>query len=150
MSHLAPASVLVVEDDRFLLEAIERLLRRDWTVVCAASGTEAIALLKQRRVDAVLCDVTLPDRHGLTVAEEVVGWEPSYVGRFIFMSSTMPSLADTERVALLGGHYELKPLDVDSVLRGLRKAVSLVRPSNDSLSTLSLRGPSSRPPSLTG
>ncbi len=63
-----PIDVLVVDDDA----AIRRLLggilaRHQYKVVEAASGADAMALLRRAAFDIVLVDVVLPDRSGLDV-----------------------------------------------------------------------------------
>jgi diguanylate cyclase (GGDEF)-like protein len=60
-----PAVVLIVDDladNRNLLS--RRLLRRGYTVLEAASGPEALAIVAARRVDLVLLDVMMPEMSG--------------------------------------------------------------------------------------
>ncbi len=60
-------NVLVVDDDRDFLRLFARMLRsarRHYTVWQAASAEEALALLADRRPDAIFVDVLLPDLDG--------------------------------------------------------------------------------------
>ena len=62
-------SVLLVEDDPSLREAITRALaRRGFDVIAAASGEEALERAGALSPDAVVMDVFLPDAGGLGVA----------------------------------------------------------------------------------
>ena len=42
-------TLLLVDDERSAREGLERLLRREYEVLCAASGEEALALLQTDR-----------------------------------------------------------------------------------------------------
>jgi two-component system, OmpR family, response regulator MprA len=68
----APASVLVVDDDPAVREALTRALGLEGhDVVVAADGQEALDQLAERRVDLVLLDVGLPRIDGLEVSRRL-------------------------------------------------------------------------------
>lgn len=61
-------TVLVVDDDDLIREVAQVALESvsGWTVLTADGGAEALAVLAEHRVDAVLLDVMMPDMDGLT------------------------------------------------------------------------------------
>ena len=60
--------VLVVDDDPFALRSIAKMLQGErYQVVTAASGSEALELLKQGPIDLVLTDLKMPGVDGLEV-----------------------------------------------------------------------------------
>jgi len=64
--------VLLVEDDVPVRELIGRALTANgFEVVAAATGEEALDLESARPVDLLLSDVTLPDRDGFDVAQQI-------------------------------------------------------------------------------
>jgi DNA-binding NtrC family response regulator len=64
----APIDVLVVDDDAAIRRLLGSILaRHQYKVVEAASGGDAMALLRRSSFDVVLVDVVLPDRSGLDV-----------------------------------------------------------------------------------
>ena len=64
--------MLVAEDNRVNQQVIERLLERaGHTVVMAADGGQALALLEGRNVDLVLMDVQMPEVDGFTATAEI-------------------------------------------------------------------------------
>ena len=67
-SGLAPAVILLVEDDFVLRGALSELLREEgYAVECAANGIEALRRLNQTpRPALVLLDIMLPHMDGLT------------------------------------------------------------------------------------
>jgi CheY-like chemotaxis protein len=67
------ASVLVVDDSAVERRRVEKLLKKiaDLTVVTAANGKEAIALLEKEHLDLVLTDMQMPEMDGLQMVEEI-------------------------------------------------------------------------------
>ncbi|MBI4343929.1 MAG: response regulator [Candidatus Omnitrophica bacterium] len=67
-AHVARTKILVVDDEpkirRFLKEALEL---RDYEVLAAASGPEALEQLKHQTVDVILLDVMMPVMDGYEV-----------------------------------------------------------------------------------
>jgi len=66
------AKVLVVDDSLSVRKVVERaLVAKHLDVVCAASGTEAIAQIEREHPDIVVCDVVMPDRDGYEICRFV-------------------------------------------------------------------------------
>jgi DNA-binding response OmpR family regulator len=63
---------LVVEDDRFLLDNLRRLLTREgYDVVAVSSGEEALNLLGEDRYDLVVLDLGLPGIDGIATCRRL-------------------------------------------------------------------------------
>ncbi len=61
-------TVLIVEDTEFFLNLARETLQRGYDTLCARSAVEALSLLRDRRVDLVVLDLTLErDDDGLEV-----------------------------------------------------------------------------------
>ena len=66
----APPTLLLVDDDTTFADLLaEHLVRSGFAVLRAADGVEAIAVLKERRPDALLIDLQMPRMGGLEVVE---------------------------------------------------------------------------------
>jgi two-component system copper resistance phosphate regulon response regulator CusR len=66
------ATVLVVEDQRTLLESLKRGLEGEgYEVVTAGNGEEALELAANEPVDALVLDLLLPGKEGLVVLREL-------------------------------------------------------------------------------
>lgn len=58
-------TVLVVDDNPLILETLQSILRsRNFDVICASQGEEALPLLKDNQVDVVISDVMMPTMDG--------------------------------------------------------------------------------------
>jgi len=67
-----PAKLLLVDDDRFLLDGTSRLLRaQGYDVETAETGIKALECLEGRVPDLMVLDVSLPDFDGITLCRRV-------------------------------------------------------------------------------
>lgn len=115
-----PATILVVDDE----VAIRRLLRNTLEqaghrVVEARDGREALAHAAAEHPDAVLLDLGLPDRDGLSLIPLLRGTE-----RVVLVVSARE--ATEEKVAALdlgADDYVTKPFDSEELLARLRVAL---------------------------
>ncbi len=70
--------VLVVEDEprqRKILSNIVREFRRDYEVLEAKNGEEALALCLERKIDIIFSDIRMPKMDGLSMIEYVNKWK---------------------------------------------------------------------------
>lgn len=67
--------ILIIEDDRRLVEVIGCELRRQYEVASALTASEGLFLAETQRFDLVILDLNLPDMDGLEVAEQLRGNE---------------------------------------------------------------------------
>jgi response regulator RpfG family c-di-GMP phosphodiesterase len=73
-------TVLCVDDERYVLKALERILRRDgWRVLLAGSGEEALECLGRERVDVLVCDQAMPGLCGTDVLRRAKELSPKTV-----------------------------------------------------------------------
>ncbi len=121
LSPERPLRLLVVDDEQAVLRGVARQLRPH-TVVAAASGAAALALLAEDAdFDGVVCDVMMPGMSGVEVYERVLAVAPPLARRFVFLtggtiSTDIREWLERTRVPLVE-----KPADparvVDAVLR---------------------------------
>jgi DNA-binding response OmpR family regulator len=72
MTKKTTASILVVDDEPRVRDAIRQTLELEgFRVLTAGDGEEALALLQQRAVDLVLTDVAMPGMNGYQLYERV-------------------------------------------------------------------------------
>lgn len=59
--------ILVVEDNKHLLEDIERSLRDSFEVETQSDGEEALYMIEQKIYDLIVLDIMLPGSNGITI-----------------------------------------------------------------------------------
>lgn len=79
--------ILVVDDEPFVRRALERILAPRHEVILAANGVEALARLDEATaIDAVLCDVMMPDMNGMELYGEIARRAPALLPRVVFVT----------------------------------------------------------------
>lgn len=63
--------ILVVDDDSMNLARTKIILGKDYHVISADSGMEALDKLRRERVDMVLLDIDMPGMNGITTFERM-------------------------------------------------------------------------------
>jgi response regulator RpfG family c-di-GMP phosphodiesterase len=72
-----PPTLLLVDDEARILSALRRSLRREgWRVLTAGTPAEALRLLDEEPIDAVLSDHKMPGMSGLEVLEAAARRRP--------------------------------------------------------------------------
>jgi len=67
-NYMADSKILVVEDDRNLLDVLQYNLTRDgYSVILATDGSQALDLARQDKPDLIILDVMLPKLNGFEV-----------------------------------------------------------------------------------
>jgi len=113
-------NVLVVDDDASILGVVSEVLEDDGYVVStAATGEEAIELLKSNQFSLVMSDIRLPGINGVQVLEQVKRMNPR---TNVIMITSHGSL-DTSIDAIKHGAYDylLKPFEDLSLISSAAK-----------------------------
>jgi DNA-binding NtrC family response regulator len=123
--------VLVAEDDVMLCREIEwRLQRAGYEVIPVLSARAALAAFWQvpRAVDAIVCDLQLPDGSGLALAEHLTGFRADLAVVLLGASPGRPG--DVTRASSGRWEFVRKPVHPDELLAavaGARASSSLRR-----------------------
>lgn len=130
---LTTGRVLVVDDDELFLRVCGSLLRRaGLTVDSVASPSEALALIGQKRFDAIISDFVMPDFSGLSLLKAAREVDQSVP--FVLMTGA-PTIESAITAIDLGVHkYLPKPFDVDVFVQTIADAVKRRVTSTDTSS----------------
>jgi PAS domain S-box-containing protein len=94
------ASVLIVDDDRGVAEALARVLAERHRVTVCTRGAQALERLRTESFDLILCDVMMPEMTGMQLYEELHRRHPELLPRVVFM--TGGAFTQTARQFLAG------------------------------------------------
>jgi two-component system response regulator PilR (NtrC family) len=121
MAHTT-ASILVIDDEEIIREALEALLIVEgYRVTTAASAERGLEALANRAFDAVLLDLMLPDKNGLEVLQDIRRLDDELPVVMITAYGTIENaVAATKQGAF---YYFTKPFKNDEVLVVLANAV---------------------------
>jgi len=109
-------SVLIVDDDRTILESLKEIfLMKGFEVETAETGREAIEKSKRRFFNLMLLDIKLPDMEGTKLLQEVEDTVPKMVK---IMVTGYPTLENAVEALNLGADaYLMKPIDPQKMLQ---------------------------------
>ncbi|WLD11233.1 sigma-54-dependent transcriptional regulator [Planctellipticum variicoloris] len=115
-------SLLVVDDDRPLLEAMADYLRSlGHRTETASTVRDAMARMKEYPFDAVICDVNLPDQDGFTLLEWGVQAVPETAIILLTGFGTIESAVEAIRLGAFD--YLTKPLVEDELNFSIQRAL---------------------------
>jgi CheY-like chemotaxis protein len=131
VSHAAIAggseTVLLVEDEHLLLEALSALVEGEgYQVLTASDGIEALAIYKEKRasIRAVIADLGLPSLGGWELYLELREIDPAVA--VILASGYVEKLEKIEMLETGVKRVLSKPYSADDVLRALREVLDEV------------------------
>ena len=109
---------LVVEDESALAAAVaEALGDAGFTVDRAGDGEEALARVRERAYDVIVCDLKMPRVDGMTFYRTAVAEAPGLARRIIFMTGDVAG-TDAERfLEETGCRWLAKPFRLSELLR---------------------------------
>jgi DNA-binding NtrC family response regulator len=113
-------TVLVVEDDDVIRDALRGLLSENHDVVCVGTLGAARRILGEVRFDALVLDLVLNEDHGEALLHELAarhGTTPAVV--VVSASKMAPTIARAYGVPML-----TKPFDADQLLATLDAAIA--------------------------
>lgn len=138
MATQAPASLLFVDDEPSILSSLRRLFRpHGYTIFCAESGAEGLAILAQEPIDLVISDMRMPVMDGVHFLEQVrSGWP-----RVVRLLLTGHADVDSIIAAINRGEifrYIAKPWDDNDIVLTVRDALERRRLEGENARLLAL------------
>jgi two-component system, sensor histidine kinase and response regulator len=119
-------TLLVVDDESANRALLERLFKRDFDVISAQDGCEALDILSQRPFDLVLLDIMMPQVSGLEVLRQIRETPEIADLPVILVSALSDNDAIIRGLKLGANDYVTKPLEID-VLRARVETQSMLK-----------------------
>lgn len=116
--------VVLIEDERNIIEAISFLLSRDgWEVKTHSNGHDAMDTLRARQPDLVILDVMLPGRSGFEILQDIRE-DASLSETPVLMLTARGQEKDREMAERAGAsRFMTKPFSNSEVLDAVRDLV---------------------------
>ncbi len=125
-------SVLLVDDDEGVRASIYDILLLFFpTVFSAKDGKEALKIYKQRRVDIIITDLTMPKMNGFELIKAVRSINPKQ--KIIVMSAHTETDIIIESIQSGIDGYLLKPLSTNQIFETIEKTVISLKMERDAI-----------------
>lgn len=123
---VATGSLLLVDDEPKILQALSRALRDEGhEVVTAGGGREALQLLGTRLFDVVIVDNLMPDKTGLEIIRELVQTTGTDERPQILMMTAHATVESAIEAMKLGAlDYLQKPFEIDELIVTVGHAIA--------------------------
>ncbi len=113
--------ILVVDDDIELALTYQALLQvHDYRASTAANGLEALKLVRNSDVDAILCDLNMPELAGDLFYSEVGRARPQLLKHFIFLTAYADNPLYQTFLNSVKAPVLAKPVSFDRLLEKLK------------------------------
>lgn len=121
---MAGERILVVDDERDIVELLRDVLLADGYVVDAApDAAEALRLIRDNIYDIALLDFNLPDMDGVMLHHQIRQMDAELAACTIFMSGLLQSDDNLGYYMAQSGGFIAKPFDIGDVLRHVRSVL---------------------------
>jgi len=113
---------LVIDDEEHICDfLVECLGEAGLWVDTATTANQALARLRQRAYDLVLCDIKMPGKSGIELYQEITKEQPELAARFVFITGDAISPGTREFLDTSGCCCLLKPFGMQEVLELVAK-----------------------------
>jgi len=115
------ARVLIIDDDPRLVAVLTALLGDVHDVESALGGAAAITALTTGDVDAIVCDLMMPEVSGMDVFAWVEQHRPELATRVVFLTGGTVTQRSRDFVASVALPVLSKPMDLDELLSAIEQ-----------------------------
>ncbi len=114
---------MIVDDEPDVVEVFKKILESEgYSIVCAQSGEECLAKLKNTPVDLILMDFFMPEMDGRMVIEEIRKISKLKNTKIAILTSALFKKRGIEIMKELNVRdYITKPIDLDDFKLRIRK-----------------------------
>jgi two-component system catabolic regulation response regulator CreB len=121
------ATILIVEDEPAIAANVEYALRTDgFRPLCVTLGMQALELLRQQAVDAVILDVGLPDVNGFELCKQIRAFSPVPV---LFVTARSDEVDRIVGLEIGADDYVVKPFSPRELVARVKTILRRVRGS---------------------
>jgi len=122
------AAVLIVDDARTIVRALQLMLEREgYLTYTASDGAQAVALARRHRPDAILMDIVMPNMNGFEATRILVNDPRTAAIPIIMVSGTEQSADQVWGLRLGAKGFLAKPINKDELLAKVRSVIAVAR-----------------------
>lgn len=118
---MANKTILVVDDEKDLLDLIEYNLKKEgFNVLKAENGEEGIAIAKEHKPDLVLMDIMMPKMDGMEAVEKMRADDELKSIPIIFLTARSDEKTEVEGLDKGGDDYITKPISTTKLISRIK------------------------------
>ena len=130
----ANATILLVDDDRHVLEVLDaRLTSSGFNIIKTDNGPAAISILKTKKIDLLISDMKMPGMNGLEVLNSAREIKPGLPVIFLTAYGSIPDAVEAVKAG--ANDYLIKPFEGRELVSKLKKFLKLHPPISENGNT---------------
>ena len=120
-----PRTVLFVDDERDILNSLERLLRKEYyRLLLTESGKESLDILEREDVHVIVADINMPEMDGFELLQQVMERYPDIIRVILSSSSDKHTILNAINTGNIY-RYIVKPWDNNELNLTVLQAIEL-------------------------
>jgi len=124
------ASILVIDDEPVVREALRRLLSLDgYDVAVAVSGDDALGCIPRQGFDVIVSDIRMPGLDGLQLLERLRAVNPRVGVILVTAYATLDTAVEALRLG--ADDFFLKPFEMDDLRRSVKRVLRRCQATRD-------------------
>ena len=117
------ARIMIVDDSLFMRNHLSKLLAKNgYKTILAENGKVAVDTYRRDRPDAVLMDITMPQKDGLQALTEIREFDSR--AKVIMLTALDQELAATRAIHIGAKDFLVKPVPPSRVLMALQRVLA--------------------------
>lgn len=134
---MANKTILVVDDEKDLLDLIEYNLKKEgFNVLKAENGEEGIKIAKEHKPDLVLMDIMMPKMDGMEAVEKMRGDDDLKSIPIIFLTARSDEKTEVEGLNKGGDDYITKPISTTKLISRIKAVMRRFDETEEELNRL--------------
>lgn len=118
----ARKKILICDDEEGIRESLKLILEKDYDLVFAQNGEEAVQSMRTNRIDITILDIKMPKKDGLETLKELMRLNPSSK---VIIATGYKSVDIAREATNIGAtDYVVKPFDRDKIRKVIQKHTS--------------------------
>jgi nitrogen regulation protein NR(I) len=118
-------TILIVDDDKSIRYSLKRMMEKDFSILTAQNGEEALGRFRENPPDLIIMDIKMPGRSGIEILKEIRSIDPKSL--VIIMTAYGTTETAIEAMKYGAFDYILKPFSIPKMKDLIEKALSLRR-----------------------
>lgn len=118
-------TILAVDDEPANLLLLQRLLQRQFQVICSPNGQTALQILSQHSIDVVLLDIMMPYMNGYEVLKTIRGSAATAETPVILVSAMTDGKDVAQGLEIGANDYITKPIDPEVTVARIQTQLAL-------------------------
>jgi len=111
--------ILICDDEEGIRESLKLILEKEYELLFAVNGSEALNIAKKESIDIVIMDIKMPRMDGIETLKKLKAIKPN---TRILVSSGYKSVETAQEAMAAGAaDYIVKPFERDEILHAVKK-----------------------------